>query len=199
MFTDQELKIVVDTLNSRKAWLMKSASEQGDSSSAERHKASAELLEKSIKKIHSIGSEKAASADDSDLNFSKIRILVADDDKDSASLLMDILGDLGVKTIDTVNDGIQALKKIFQAEKPYHLVLCDWNMPGKNGNEVHEALIAEKRFKHLAFIMVSAESGSNEIKSAIQQGVDDFIVKPIDADILKKKMTKVINQRSSKK
>ncbi|MGH1472331.1 MAG: response regulator [Cellvibrionaceae bacterium] len=200
MFTEQELKIVIDTLKTRKAWLLKSASEQDDNDKSQKNEASAQLLNDAIKKIQTVGaSSPNVKKEDSELNFSKLRVLIADDDADSVSLLKDILGDIGVSSIEGAEDGIQALKKIFQAEKPFHLVLCDWNMPGKNGTEVHDALNADKRFKNLAFIMVSAESGSSEIKSAIQQGVDDFIVKPIDADILKKKITKVFNQRASKK
>ncbi|MGI1677331.1 MAG: response regulator [Cellvibrionaceae bacterium] len=200
MFTEQELKIVIDTLSTRKTWLLKSAREQSDNEKAQKHNISAQLLEGALEKINSIGNvSSTVTKEDSELNFSKLRILVADDDADSISLLKDILGDIGVATIDAAEDGIQALKKVFQAKKPYHLILCDRNMPGKNGTEVHDALNADNRFKNLAFIMVSAESGGNEIRSAIQQGIDDFIVKPIDPDILKKKITKVFNQRSSKK
>ncbi len=200
MFTPQELKIVIDTLNTRKAWLVKSASENNDEEASQNQQSSAKLLDTAITKINSIGASSTSeesSEKSSEVDFSKLRILIADDSEDSAYLTKELLGDMGAKEIDSAEDGVQALKKIFQAKKPYHLVICDWNMPGKNGTEVHEALKTDRRFKNLVFIMISAESGSEEIKTAIQQGIDDFIVKPLDSDILKNKIIRAIRQRSS--
>ncbi|GAB1258197.1 response regulator [Aurantivibrio plasticivorans] len=194
MLTAPELKIVTETLSKRRAWLIKnSRSNEIGYNEIEQYKASAQLLSDALNKIEAACTDASSSGSDS-IDFSHLRVLIAEDDNYSADLLKEILTDLKITNLELASDGNQALAKIFQAEEGFDLVLCDWNMPGKTGLEVHQLMRADARYAKTIFMLVSAVSEGEQIRTAIQQGVNDYVVKPVDEDILKKKISRAFAQ-----
>ena len=128
-----------------------------------------------------------------------MRLLVVEDDRSSSELLTEILGDLNIENIDTATDGNEALAKLFQSDHVYDLVLCDWNMPGKSGLEVHSVLKTDARFKDIMFFLVSAVADADQIRTAVLQGVSDYVVKPIDETVLKRKIMNAYCKRAKRK
>ncbi|WP_185236592.1 response regulator [Teredinibacter franksiae] len=184
MFTAAETKIVVSTLNKRRAWLKKTLEDANqDPAMRAEHAESLKLIDSTLRKM----------APDTVIppvkrTMGTMRVLIAEDNADSANLLLDILQDFGMKNVDLAVDGIEAFDKIKKSKAPYDLVLCDWDMPELNGLEVHSKAKASNTLRGAHFMMVTAVSEASRIREAIQQGVNDYIVKPIDVDVLESKI-----------
>jgi len=114
------------------------------------------------------------------------RVLVADDSSTMRKIILRSLDAVGVTDIVEAADGIEAIDKF--GDGTYDLVLTDWNMPGKNGLEVIEAIRATN--KTIPIIMVTTEAEKARVLQAIQAGVSDYLVKPFTADALKEKLEK---------
>ena len=113
-------------------------------------------------------------------------VLVADDDKDIRVLLVKVLETLGVKTPTEAADGDEALTLFQQNE--FSLVLLDWDMPGKTGLEVLQAIRAGD--PQIPVIMVTANNRREHIEEAVSEGVTYYLTKPFDQVTLKKTLAK---------
>ena len=120
-----------------------------------------------------------------------MKILVIDDFKTMRRIVTNLLAQLGFKNIDEAIDGESALEKI--AETQYNLIISDWNMEPMSGFELLQKIrAADEPLKTVPFIMVTAESKPENIIKAKQAGVNNYIVKPFNAETLKTKMSAVI-------
>lgn len=119
-------------------------------------------------------------------------ILVVDDYNTMRRIVRNLLKQLGFDNTDEAADGGEALKKLH--EKPFSLVISDWNMEPMSGMELLKLVRADEKLKALPFIMVTAESKPENVMAAKQAGVSNYIVKPFNAETLKAKLTSVIGQ-----
>jgi len=117
-------------------------------------------------------------------------ILIVDDYKTMLRIIRNLLKQLGFENVDEATDGSQALQKLRQ--KPYSLVISDWNMEPMTGLQLLKEVRADSKLKETPFIMVTAESKKENVIAAKQAGVNNYIVKPFNADTLKGKLTSVI-------
>ena len=119
-------------------------------------------------------------------------ILVIDDFKTMRRIVGGLLTQIGFKNIDEAEDGTAALAKI--NEKQYKFIISDWNMEPMSGFELLQKIRASDNadIKSLPFIMVTAESKPENIIKAKQAGVNNYIVKPFNAETLKSKMMAVL-------
>ena len=122
-----------------------------------------------------------------------IKILVADDYAATRDLIRAILRATGFTNIFQAENGQEAIQRIY-SEQP-QLVICDWNMPIANGLEVLKAVRSDSRFVDLPFIMLTAEAYRESISAAVQAGVSEYIAKPFTAEILIKKIEKVMKNK----
>ena len=131
------------------------------------------------------------------MNKAKVKFLIVDDFSMVRVMLRRTLKDLGYETVDEAVDGREALDKIEQAcndGEPYSLVFCDWTMPEVTGIEVLEACRSSELMKSTPIIMVTAEAEQKHIIRAINQGANEYIVKPFTQKSLEDKMNKVFNK-----
>ena len=119
-----------------------------------------------------------------------MNILIVDDYKTMLRIIRNLLKQLGFENVDEATDGSAALQKI--RERPYGLVISDWNMEPMTGIELLREVRADEKVKGTPFIMVTAESKTENVIAAKQAGVNNYIVKPFNAETLKKKMNSVI-------
>ncbi len=119
-----------------------------------------------------------------------MHILIVDDYKTMLRIIRNLLKQLGFENVDEATDGTAALQKI--RERPYGLVISDWNMEPMTGIELLREVRADEKVKGTPFIMVTAESKTENVIAAKQAGVNNYIVKPFNAETLKKKMNSVI-------
>ena len=117
-------------------------------------------------------------------------ILIVDDYKTMLRIIRNLLKQLGFENVDEATDGTAALRKI--REWPYGLVISDWNMEPMTGIELLREVRADEKVKGTPFIMVTAESKTENVIAAKRAGVNNYIVKPFNAETLKRKMNAVI-------
>ncbi|GAB1268888.1 hypothetical protein NBRC116493_21410 [Aurantivibrio infirmus] len=201
MFTTPELKVVIETLAKRRAWLIKAIdSPNTNFSEIDQHKEASRLIETALEKIQEAyvapKTEEDNKQEEALPDLSHLKILIADDDPASSFLLKELLLDLKVSKVEIAENGSDALKQIFQADVIFDIVLCDWNMPEKSGLEVHSTMRTDSRFKDVIFILVSGNSSAAQIREAKQQGVNDYLVKPVDGITLNKKIIKAYNNKT---
>ena len=121
-----------------------------------------------------------------------MRILIVDDFKTMIKIVDSMLKQLGFKNVDDASDGTKALEKL-RAGK-YDLVLSDWNMEPMSGFDLLKHVRADPALKTIPFILITAESKPENIIAAKQAGVNNYIVKPFNANTLKEKLTAVLGQ-----
>ncbi len=117
-------------------------------------------------------------------------ILVVDDYKTMLRIIRNLLKRLGFENVDEATDGSAALQKM--RERAYGLVISDWNMEPMTGLQLLKEVRADNGLKETPFIMVTAESKTENVVTAKQAGVSNYIVKPFNAETLKTKLTAVI-------
>jgi len=112
---------------------------------------------------------------------------------DIYNLWSNLLKQLGFNNIDEASDGTQAFEKVQQKE--YGLIISDWNMEPMTGFEFLKLVrSSDKAFKTTPFIMVTAESKTENVIAAKQAGVNNYIVKPFNAETLKTKISAVLGE-----
>ena len=117
-------------------------------------------------------------------------ILIVDDYKTMLRIIRNLLKQLGFNNVDEATDGSAALQKL--RDKEYHLVISDWNMEPMSGMQLLTEVRADTKLKELPFIMITAESKTENVIAAKKAGVNNYIVKPFNAGTLKAKMSAVI-------
>jgi len=117
-------------------------------------------------------------------------ILVVDDYATMIRIIRNLLGQLGFSNIDEASDGVAALAKL--REKSFGLVISDWNMEPMTGFELLREVRADDKLKSTPFIMVTAESKTENVIAAKKAGVNNYIVKPFNAQTLKMKIAAVL-------
>jgi two-component system chemotaxis response regulator CheY len=122
---------------------------------------------------------------------SEMRILIVDDYKTMLRIIRNLLRQLGFNNIDEAMDGSQALQQL-RAGNEYGLIISDWNMEPMTGLQLLREVRADPKLKSTPFIMVTAESKSENVIAAKEAGVSNYIVKPFNAETLKSKMVSVL-------
>ncbi len=120
----------------------------------------------------------------------KLPILIVDDYKTMLRIIRNLLRQLEFTNVDEATDGSAALARL--REKPYGLVISDWNMQPMTGLELLKAVRADPKLKDIPFIMITAESKTENVIAAKEAGVNNYIVKPFNAETLHKKITMVL-------
>lgn len=119
-----------------------------------------------------------------------MKILIVDDYKTMLRILRNLLRQLNFNNVDEATDGSMALQKLRQ--EPFGMIISDWNMEPMTGIQLLREVRADEKLKHLPFIMITAESKSENVIAAKEAGVSNYIVKPFNAETLKTKMASVI-------
>ena len=119
-----------------------------------------------------------------------MNVLIVDDYKTMLRIIRNLLKQLGFDNVEEATDGGMALTKL--REKSYGLVISDWNMEPMTGLQLLKEVRADAKLKDTPFIMVTAESKTENVVSAKQAGVNNYIVKPFNAETLKTKISAVL-------
>ena len=117
-------------------------------------------------------------------------VLVVDDYQTMIRIIRNLLTQLGFRNIEEAKDGRQALEKM-QGSK-FGLVISDWNMEPMTGYELLQQVRADEKLKATPFIMITAESKTENVIAAKKAGVNNYIVKPFNAETLKGKLKTVL-------
>jgi two-component system, chemotaxis family, chemotaxis protein CheY len=121
-------------------------------------------------------------------------VLVVDDYNTMIRIIRNLLRQLGFADVDEANDGASALAKM--RIKRYGLVISDWNMEPMSGYDLLQQVRSDPGFGATPFIMVTAESKTENVIAAKKAGVNNYIVKPFNAQTLKAKIEAVFTESS---
>ena len=116
-------------------------------------------------------------------------ILIVDDYKTMIRIIRNLLKQLGFEDVDEAADGSEALTKM--RGRKYGLVISDWNMEPMTGYDLLREVRASPELSQTPFIMITAESKTENVIAAKKAGVSNYIVKPFNAATLKTKMEAV--------
>jgi two-component system chemotaxis response regulator CheY len=116
-------------------------------------------------------------------------ILIVDDYNTMIRIIRNLLRQLGFEHIDDASDGSAALEKM--RLRRYGLVISDWNMEPMTGYDFLQEVRADPGLAATPFIMVTAESKTENVIAAKKAGVSNYIVKPFNAQTLKSKIDSV--------
>ena len=116
------------------------------------------------------------------VDLNKIRVLIVDDEEISAEHAQMVLDEVGIRS-DICLSGEEALRMIEVQDlkqKPYNLVILDWDMPEKDGIETAKEI--RNRFGNdMAIIILTAYNWDDVAEEALASGVDSFLSKPLFA------------------
>ncbi len=120
-----------------------------------------------------------------------MQVLIVDDHKTMLRILRNLLRQLNFTNIVDASDGSEALQKL--REDKFGLVISDWNMEPMTGIQLlREVRGDDGQLKQIPFIMITAESKSENVIAAKEAGVSNYIVKPFNAETLKAKLVSVL-------
>ena len=122
-----------------------------------------------------------------------IPILIVDDYNTMIRIMRNLLRQLGFEHIDEANDGSAALAKM--RTRRYGLVISDWNMEPMTGYDLLQEVRSDPGLAQTPFIMVTAESKTENVIAAKKAGVSNYIVKPFNAQTLKTKIDAVFGEK----
>jgi two-component system chemotaxis response regulator CheY len=117
-------------------------------------------------------------------------ILIVDDYKTMLRIIRNLLRQIGFNNIDEATDGSMALQMLRAGN--YGLIISDWNMEPMTGLQLLREVRGDPKLKATPFIMVTAESKSENVIAAKGAGVSNYIVKPFNAETLQAKMVSVL-------
>ncbi len=120
-----------------------------------------------------------------------MKILVVDDDKTTRKMISLILKSKGYEVV-TAENGLEALQKL--GLEKINLILTDMNMPYMDGIELTRQVRANPDFSDIPVVMITTEADEDEKKRAFEAGVDDYLVKPTNAEQITESMKRIIKK-----
>ncbi len=128
--------------------------------------------------------------------MNRMRVMIADD----SSLMRDIIRESLCEEFEFIEPVMAAngedARRMLMAGDLFDLILCDWEMPGLNGDELLRWLREESHLKTVPFIMITAKDDGESVMEVVKLGVTDYIVKPFSPETLCEKVTRVFKQRA---
>ena len=118
-----------------------------------------------------------------------MNVLIVDDYKTMLRIIRNLLKQIEFNNVEEASDGADALTKLRSGN--FGLVISDWNMAPMTG--LLQEVRADARLKAMPFIMITAESKTENVIAAKAAGVSNYIVKPFNAETLKDKIEKVLS------
>jgi two-component system chemotaxis response regulator CheY len=119
-------------------------------------------------------------------------ILIVDDYKTMLRIIRNLLKQLNLENVQEATDGSSALKML--RDGTFGLVISDWNMEPMTGLQLLKEVRADAKLKTLPFIMITAESKTENVVAAKEAGVSNYIVKPFNAETLRQKLVTVLGE-----
>ena len=118
-----------------------------------------------------------------------MRVFIVDDYNTMLRILRNLLRQLDINNVDEATNGDTAYQMLQRT--PPDLIISDWNMQPVTGLDLLKKVRADAKLKHIPFIMVTAESKTENVIAAKQAGVSNYIVKPFNAETLRAKIASV--------
>ncbi|WP_334031942.1 ATP-binding protein [Alteromonas sp. P256] len=149
----------------------------------------------SIGRTTTIETKNAHSAESGMVSFKSHSVLIVDDNEINRQVAQFILEPLGV-TLATARNGKEALDVLTKSPHTFDLIMMDCNMPVMDGYDTTKAIRrgdAGQGYQSIHIIAVTANAMKGESDKCYQVGMNDYVTKPIEPDILIGKITDQFN------
>ena len=137
-----------------------------------------------IGKLVNQGEAPVASMPSKPAPLAGVRVLLVEDMPTNQLIASEILESFGI-TVDLADNGVQAITKLLEDRNRYDIVLMDIQMPEMDGLEATRRLRASQQLGHLPIIAMTAHAMDSERRRCLEIGMNDFVTKPIDPDLLR--------------
>jgi len=127
----------------------------------------------------------------------KTRVLIVDDLTTMRKLVRRFCGQIGFTDFSEASDGALAWSEITNANPPIGLIISDWNMPNCTGLDLLKRVRGDARFGKTPFALLTAEAEQHQVAEALKAGVDNYIIKPFDKEILEKSLEIIFKKYSA--
>jgi two-component system, chemotaxis family, chemotaxis protein CheY len=124
-----------------------------------------------------------------------LKFLIVDDYSTMRRVVKNQLHELGYANVAEADDGSTALPQLQAGDVDF--LITDWNMPGMHGLDLLNAVREHEKLAHLPVLMLTAEARREQIVTAVQAGVDGYVIKPFTAVTLKDKIEKILESRTA--
>lgn len=118
-----------------------------------------------------------------------MKILVVDDSSLMRGFAKSSLKQLKLNNVTEAEDGVEALAEL--KKEKYDLILSDLFMPNMDGLELLKAVRNDRDLKNIPFIIMTIEGKKGSLIEALEAGLNDYLIKPVTAKALSKKLSKV--------
>lgn len=124
------------------------------------------------------------------------RVLIVDDVDSMRKVHRHYMLDIGFRDIDLAEDGLRAyslLRKAVAENKPYDLVVSDWEMPKVSGLELLRKVRTDKELWRTPFYLITSLGEKKHIMQGINTGATGYMVKPINQAMVTKKFSEYVD------
>ena len=125
------------------------------------------------------------------IDLASLPVLVVDDYLSMRRLLRTLLSQIGLTNVTYAADGASALAQL--RDHSFRLIISDLKMEPMSGLDLLRWVRIDGRLKTVPFIMITAETDTDQVIAAKKAGVNDYIVKPFTVDILRRKLVSVLD------
>ena len=127
-------------------------------------------------------------------------ILVVDDEPLNLDIIEEFLTSKGQNyTVETANDGVEAMEKLEASPSKYDVVLLDRMMPRMTGMEVLEKMSTHPELKYIPVILQTAKVSKEDILEGLKAGAYYYLTKPFTRDILHSVVKTAVKDRGFNK
>lgn len=125
-----------------------------------------------------------------------MKILIVDDDPAILKLTKRLL-ELKSYGVDCCENALDAIQKL--GELTFDILITDATMPAHSGFDLIRTVKKRKDLNYLTIAMLTGRSEKSDIQQAVELGVQDYIVKPIDPEVFLEKVEKLVERHRKKK
>lgn len=128
-----------------------------------------------------------------DQRFGELKVIFADDDKHVQAVMRATLENLGINHIETVDSGLGLLNRASDTQPD--LIITDWEMQPVTGLELLQCIRngGSSLDKHIPMIFFTNEQDNQVMQSALLNGADRFLKKPVSPEILRKSIVHILD------
>jgi two-component system chemotaxis response regulator CheY len=120
-------------------------------------------------------------------NSTAPKVLIIDDSRSIRMILKRMMTELGFQVLEAEN-GQVGLNVLAEQSSDIAFIMVDWNMPEMNGLELIRAVRANPDYSDIWIVMVTSESEASHVTTALEDGADEYVMKPFDKGIITDKL-----------